>query len=143
MNINYKYISVILSILFVLALIPMFSFWHRGDMKEGKYGSEKMHMMQDGRMMRGDKDMGHMNMDSMMMDMTANMKNKSGTELEKAFIADMILHHQGAVDMAKLLLQDKTVRPELVKFADGIIAAQEAEIVTMKTWLKDWSMSTQ
>lgn len=96
------------------------------------------HMMADGTMM-GNGDMGMaMDMDSMMEGMLANMKGKSGAELEKAFITDMIPHHQGAVDMAKLLLQDKTVRPELVKFANEIITAQEREIGQMKEWQKSY-----
>jgi uncharacterized protein (DUF305 family) len=100
------------------------------DSKEG------MHMMSDGTMMGNQsKDMS---MDSMMMDMVANMKGKSGKELEKVFLTDMIPHHQGAVDMAKLLLEDKSVRPELVQFANAIIAAQESEISQMREWLKSY-----
>jgi len=66
------------------------------------------------------------------------MKGKSGKELEKVFLTDMIPHHQGAVDMAKLLLEDKSVRPELVQFANAIIAAQEGEISQMREWLKSY-----
>ena len=57
---------------------------------------------------------------------------------EKEFITEMIPHHQGAVDMAKLLLEDTTIRPELVKFANDIITAQEAEIRQMEEWLKSY-----
>lgn len=138
MKINYKITTLILA----LALIVTFV-WVCGDRNEAKMEMGNMqggHMMQDGSMMMNDRSM---NMDSMMMNMVANMKGKSGKELEKAFITDMIPHHQGAVDMAKLLLEDKTIRPELVKFANDIIAAQEAEIATMKMWLKDWSVSAQ
>jgi uncharacterized protein (DUF305 family) len=75
----------------------------------------------------------------MMTDMTANMMGKKGKELEKIFIEEMIPHHQGAVDMAKLLLEDKTItNTDLVGFANGIIKAQESEITTMKTWLKNY-----
>jgi uncharacterized protein (DUF305 family) len=91
-----------------------------------------MHMMSDGKMMKND------GMDSMMYDMVANMKGKTGKELEKAFLVDMVPHHQGAVDMAKLLLEDKTIRPELVKFANDIITAQESEIKQMNEWLKSY-----
>lgn len=100
----------------------------------------KMHMMPDGTMMgNGSMNMNNsMSMGSMMDSMLANMKGKSGKELEKAFLTDMIPHHQGAVDMAKLLLQDKTVRPELVKFANTIISAQEGEIKQMNEWLKNY-----
>lgn len=97
-----------------------------------KSSQANTHMMPDGSMMDAK------GMDSMMDDMTENMKGKSGKELEKAFLSDMIPHHQGAVDMAKLLLQDKSIRPELVKFANAIISAQESEIGQMKEWLKKY-----
>ncbi len=76
-------------------------------------------------------------MDDMMMDMTANMKGKTGDELDHVFLDDMITHHQGAVDMAKLL-KEGTARPELKKFADDIITAQTAEIAQMKEWNTQW-----
>lgn len=49
------------------------------------------------------------------------------------FVRGMIPHHQGAVDNARILLQYGT-DPDVRKFAEGVIAAQEAEIV----WLTDW-----
>jgi uncharacterized protein (DUF305 family) len=58
-------------------------------------------------------------------------------ELDKIFLVDMIVHHQGAVDMAKLL-QKGTKRPELQKMANDIITAQTKEITMMQTWLKEW-----
>ncbi len=76
-------------------------------------------------------------MDDMMMDMTANMKGKTGDDLDHTFLDDMITHHQGAVDMAKLL-KEGTVRPELKKFADDIITAQTGEITQMKEWNTEW-----
>ena len=39
----------------------------------------------------------HMNMNQM----TESLKDKQGDEFDKAFIAEMIVHHQGAVDMAQ------------------------------------------
>jgi hypothetical protein len=50
------------------------------------------------------------------------------------FIAMMVPHHQGAVDMAKALLlysQD----PELRNLAQGIIIEQQNEIRLMQAWL--------
>ena len=70
--------------------------------------------------------------------MVKMMDGKSGKALEKEFISGMIPHHQGAVDMAKVLLKDTTVNPELKKFANDIIKAQEGEIKMMNEWLKKY-----
>ena len=48
------------------------------------------------------------------------------------------MHHQGAVDMAHLLLEDKNVDPELKAFAQQIISAQNPEIEQMKGWLRKY-----
>ena len=54
---------------------------------------------------------------------------------DKNFLENMIPHHQSAVDMAKLALK-KALRPELKKFAQGVINVQSKEIAQYQTWLK-------
>ncbi|RWE63990.1 MAG: DUF305 domain-containing protein [Mesorhizobium sp.] len=52
-----------------------------------------------------------------------------------AFVQAMIPHHQGAIDMARAVLQfgkDDQVRD----WANQIITAQQAEIASMQEWLK-------
>jgi uncharacterized protein (DUF305 family) len=50
------------------------------------------------------------------------------------FIKGMIPHHQGAVEMAEIILEHGK-DPEVRKLAEAIIAAQESEIKWMTEWL--------
>ena len=50
------------------------------------------------------------------------------------FIKGMLPHHQGAVDMAKIVIQYGK-DPEVRKLAEAIIKAQNEEIAWMTSWL--------
>jgi uncharacterized protein (DUF305 family) len=52
-----------------------------------------------------------------------------------AFVEGMIPHHQGAIDMAQIVLKHGK-DSENQKLARAIIAAQEKEIAEMKAWLE-------
>lgn len=61
----------------------------------------------------------------------------TGDDYDRMFIANMIEHHKGAVDMAKLA-QTNAKHQELKDMANDIITAQTKEITDMETWQKDW-----
>lgn len=60
-----------------------------------------------------------------------------GEDYDRMFIANMIEHHKGAVDMAKLALTNAK-HQELKDMANDIITAQNKEISDMETWQKNW-----
>ena len=67
-------------------------------------------------------------------DMMTSMAITYTGDADVDFITGMIPHHQGAVEMAKILLQYGT-DPEVKALAETIIAAQESEIAWMTEWL--------
>ena len=74
--------------------------------------------------------------------MMGNNRQNSGNNqmmgnIDGHFIEQMIPHHEGAIAMATLALQ-KSKRPEIKIFAEGIITAQTKEIRDMQTWYKNW-----
>lgn len=72
------------------------------------------------------------------MNMTQDIKNlQTATPFDKAFIQAMILHHQSAIDAAKVA-QASAEHPEIRTLAGNIIAAQQKEIDQMQSWLKAW-----
>ena len=101
-----------------------------GDDRGDKMG---WHRMSDGKMM----DDASMGMHDMMGDMMAELTGKTGDEFDKAFLAEMIVHHEGAVDMAEAALTSAK-HTEIKKMAEAIISAQTTEIEQMKGWQKSW-----
>lgn len=90
------------------------------------------HMMPDGTMMGGNTDMS-----AMMANMNTGLQGKTGDAFDQEFLAEMIVHHQGAIDMAKLALTNAK-HQEIKDLAKAIISAQTKEIGEMKQWQKSW-----
>lgn len=63
--------------------------------------------------------------------------NAASAPYDLQFIDTMIAHHEGAVEMAKMV-DGKTQRTELKAFAQKIITDQNKEIAQMKEWREKW-----
>lgn len=55
---------------------------------------------------------------------------------EEVFIAEMIPHHQEAVESSRLMLSSEN--EQVRALAQRIIAAQEQEIAMMQQWMQEW-----
>ena len=88
--------------------------------------SSASHVMPDGSMMS-----------DTMAGMTSGLEGKTGDEFDKTFIQEMIVHHEGAVAMAKQALQ-QAKHSEIKTMAQNIIDAQTQEITTMREWFQSW-----
>lgn len=83
----------------------------------------------------GGMDMGGQSAAGMMtdQDMTALM-DASGTDFDQMWLAMMIAHHKGAIEMAQTAKAD-TTNPDVTALADAIVAGQTSEIDTMEKLL--------
>jgi|SRR3989344_2490673 len=85
--------------------------------------------------------MGHgMNMmmhGGMMGDATDLENLETSKPFDKAFIEEMIPHHQMAVMMAQML-SNATNRSEMKELTENIISAQTKEINQMRNWYRSW-----
>lgn len=90
------------------------------------YGSHEIFDRDGSRMMGGG--MGMMSM---------HLYGLDGDDFDREFIKEMIIHHEGAIDMANQAL--KSAKHEEIKnLANNIIASQSKEIEDMKAWYQAW-----
>jgi uncharacterized protein (DUF305 family) len=83
-------------------------------------------------------DHGAMGMEAheMGMDM-APMELSGATPFDREFIDAMVPHHQGAIRMAQIVINQGS-DAEIQEMAEGIIDAQSAEIDEMNEWRERW-----
>jgi uncharacterized protein (DUF305 family) len=79
----------------------------------------------------------HTDMEQAMSSMTGALQGKTGDTFDQAFLSEMIVHHQGAVEMAELALTNAK-HQEIKDLAEAIIKAQNQEIADMQEWQEEW-----
>ncbi|MER8573294.1 DUF305 domain-containing protein [Mesorhizobium sp. M1374] len=119
-------------------MMPMMQQMMQGGMMQGGQGG----------MMQGQSGMTNMPMDAANMSEASRnymeamkrmdapmMQGVQAADPDVAFVQAMIPHHQGAIDMARAVLQYG--KDDQVKvWANQIITAQQSEIAAMEEWLK-------
>jgi uncharacterized protein (DUF305 family) len=73
--------------------------------------------------------------------MVETLKSKTGDEFDEAFVAEMIAHHEGAIEMARLS-ENQAKHDEIKSLSKAIISAQEKEISDMRHWQGMWGYDT-
>lgn len=84
-------------------------------------------------------DMDHGDMGMMDEAEMEELRDLEGDEFDRRFLEAMIVHHDGAIDMAERVLAEGQ-DAEVAGLAEAVIAAQEAEIDQMRTWLEEWEL---
>ncbi|MGP3726055.1 CopM family metallochaperone [Cereibacter sphaeroides] len=103
----------------------------------GNQGAGMMEMMGMGGMdLESMPEHAQENMRKMMTTMPAMHEGMMMEDADVAFACGMIAHHQGAIDMAEVLLEHGD-DPQMRALAEEIIAAQGPEIERMTTWLAE------
>jgi uncharacterized protein (DUF305 family) len=83
----------------------------------------------------------HMWGGGMMNSQTNTDELSAASDFDKAFLSQMIEHHQMAVMMANML-NISTNRSEMKKLGNDIITAQNKEIGDMQKWQQQWGYET-
>ncbi len=119
-------LALILASLFLGSLGP--SLWPRAF-----WSSQYSAMMSGGMMGGGPMGPGMMNGGMM----GAGAITNPAASFDQRFLDQMIVHHQGAVMSAQMMIAD-SARPELRDLAQRIITGQQREIDQMRQWRQDW-----
>lgn len=117
----------------VFIVIGMFAGWMIWGVSLYRINQTEYHIMPNGIMMSNNG----AGTASMMNDMMGGLYGKTGDNFDKAFLGEMIIHHQGAVLMAQEALKNAK-HQEIKNMANAIISTQTIEINQMKGWLRSW-----
>src|SRR4028118_711134 len=113
-----KYVNLLLLALMLVAILALASCANSGSGQE--QGSSE-----------SENDMQGMAHGSESTDDTSEMLMENGEYSDERFIDTMVPHHQGAIDMAQVALENAE-HPEILVLAEEIVAAQETEIGQLK-----------
>jgi uncharacterized protein (DUF305 family) len=107
-----------------------------GGMQGGMHGGQGGQHGQHGRAApAGDNSASSLAFAAVNEKMHRNMAIEFSGDSDVDFVRGMIPHHQGAIDMAKIVIAFGK-DPEIRKLAEEIVTAQEGEIALMQDWLK-------
>lgn len=114
-----KHVNLLLPALMLVAILALASCANSGGGEEqGSSGSEN-----------GMQGMAH---GSESTDDASEMLMENGQYSDERFIDAMVPHHQGAIEMAQVALENAE-HPEILALAEEIVAAQESEIGQLKS----------
>lgn len=121
-------LAMVLAVLLVSCVLQV-----RSGLGQGQAGNQKTQATNQ-------QQSGHHDMDQQMRkmnDMMVQHLGKRDPDFERRFIDMMIPHHEGAIRMARVALE-QSAQPELRKKAEEMIKMQQKEIEQMKQWRKEW-----
>jgi uncharacterized protein (DUF305 family) len=113
-----KYVNLLLLALMLVAILALASCANSGSRQE--QGSSEP-----------ENDMQGMAHGSESTDDASEMLMENGEYSDERFIDAMVPHHQGAIEMAQVALENAE-HPEILALAEEIVAAQETEIEQLK-----------
>jgi len=123
-----KYVGLVLAALLLAAALTLASCGASTGSGDSGSGGDMKGMDHEG--MKGDKKSGGMK--GMGHDGTSSgMAMNDGEYSDRAFIDGMVLHHQGAVEMAQVALKNAE-HEEIATLSENIISTQQAEIKELK-----------
>ena len=116
-----------------LFLVPLTTVWLASASAQAQTAPAMAASMPMGQMQKGAAGPNDMKA-SMMMDMDAMQKMQMSGDTDKDFATMMKMHHQQALKMAQMQL-DQGKSPEMKTMAKQIIVAQKKEIAQFDQWL--------